>query len=67
MSLCDKEWLTMREAAEYLAISYAQLTKRVKRGLIPASTVPGFNNTRRISRSRLDELMHENERNGGAQ
>lgn len=64
MSLRDKEWLTMKEAAEYLGISYAQLSKRVKRGLIPASNVPGFNNTRRISRSRLDELMFENEKNG---
>lgn len=61
MMLQGKEWLTMREAAEYLGISYAQLTKRVKTGAIPASKVPGFEKTRRISRSRLDQLMHESE------
>ena len=57
----SKEWLTTKEAAEYLGVSYGRFSTLVKDGVYPVSKVPGFGDVRRISRSRLDQMMIENE------
>lgn len=62
----QKEWLTIREAAEYLGISYGRMTTKVKQGVYPVSKVPGFKGVMRISRSRLDKMMMDNEEIKGA-
>lgn len=51
------EWLKIREAAEYLGISYGRMSTQVKEGVYPVSLVPGFKREIRISRSKLDEMM----------
>jgi len=61
----EKEWLTVKEAAEYLGVSYGRFSTLVKRGVYPVSKVPGFEGMRRVSRSRLDQMMRENEESGG--
>jgi len=60
-----KEWLTVKEAAEYLGVSYGRFSTLVKRGVYPVSKVPGFEGMRRVSRSRLDQMMRESEENNG--
>lgn len=59
-----KEWMTMREAAEYIGVSYPRFSMLVKDGVFPVSKVPGFKNLIRVSRSRLDEVMYANEERG---
>ena len=58
----QKEWLTIREAAEYLGISYGRMTTKVRKGVYPVSRVPGFKGVVRISRTRLDQMMMDNEK-----
>ena len=58
-----KEWLTIKEAAEYLGVSYGRFSTLVKDGIYPVSRVPGFGDVRRVSRSRLDQMMVESEEN----
>jgi len=56
-----KEWLTIREAAEYLGISYGRLSTLINDGVYPVSLVPGFKKEQRLSRTRLDEMLRESE------
>jgi hypothetical protein len=44
---------------------YGRFSTLVKRGVYPVSKVPGFEGMRRVSRSRLDQMMRENEESGG--
>ncbi|MCL6437243.1 MAG: helix-turn-helix domain-containing protein [Rubrobacteraceae bacterium] len=59
-----REWMTMREAAEYIGVSYERFSTLAKKGMFPVSRVPGFKNVLRVSRSRLDEVMYEHEEYG---
>ena len=59
--MVPKEWMTIREAAEYLGISYGRMTTKVKEGVYPVSKVPGFESMMRISRTRIDQMMMDNE------
>ncbi len=59
--MVSKEWMTIKEAAEYLGISYGRMTTKVKEGVYPVSKVPGFDNLMRVSRSRIDQMMMERE------
>lgn len=58
----NKEWLSLKEAAEYLGISYGRLSTLVNQGVYPVSLVPGFKNEQRISRTGLDEMLKSTER-----
>lgn len=61
MTVEQKEWLTMKEAAAHIGVSYERFTKAVKSGEIPVSKVPGFKRRYIVSKSRLDEVMRQNE------
>ncbi len=63
----DKEWLTYEEAAQYLGVSYDRLVQAVSRGVFPVASVPGFKGSRRLSRSRLDEMMQQTEETLGGE
>jgi excisionase family DNA binding protein len=56
-----KEWLNIKEAAEYLGISYGRLSTLINDGVYPVSLVPGFKKEQRLSRSKLDEMLRETE------
>lgn len=62
--MMSKEWMTMQEAADYIGVSYGRFSTKVKEGVFPAFKVPGFEGVYRFSRSRLDQLMYENEQQG---
>ncbi len=59
-------WLSMREAAAHVGMSYGRFAEKVRKGEIPASRVPGFTRTKRINKERLDQLMDENAAKGSS-
>lgn len=59
--MADKEWLSIKEAAEYLGISYGRLSTLINEGVYPVSLVPGFKKEQRISKTRLDEMLRKSE------
>lgn len=56
-----RDWLNLRQAADYLGISYERLTTKVKEGVYPVSFVPGFKNEKRLNREKLNEILLESE------
>lgn len=61
MEIKEKEWLTLKEAANHVGIPYARFTQIVKRGIVPTTKVPGYKRTYRISKTKLDQWMDENQ------
>lgn len=54
-------WLSMREAAALLGVSYGRFAEKVRKGEIPSSKVPGFTRAKRINKAKLDSLMEASE------
>jgi len=58
------EWVTVKEAGEYLKVSRATLFNYMKRGILPWYSVPGGRG-RRLKREDLDKLLQLGNRRGG--
>lgn len=56
-----EEWLTVAEAGRYARIPRSKMYELVKAGEVPATKIPGYGNTYKVNRRRLDQWMHENE------
>jgi excisionase family DNA binding protein len=59
MTTEEKEWLTMREAAEYIGVSYERYTRAAKKGELPVIRVPGFKRKYKVRRVDLEEVMRQ--------
>ncbi len=56
-------WISMREAADYVGMSYGRFAEKVRNGEIPANKVPGFTRAKRINKAKLDKMMEASETN----
>jgi len=54
--ILDKEYMSVRETAVYLGMSYIWTQKSIKAGNLPASK---FGKDWRVSRTALDQFMQE--------
>ena len=54
-------WLSMKEAAAHVGMSYGRFAEKVRMGEIPASKVPGFTRAKKINKAKLDRLMEASE------
>jgi len=55
------EWLTVKQAAEYLKLSVSTVYSLIYKGIIPYSELPGSNH-KFIKRKWLDQILEENRR-----
>lgn len=61
MGAKSKTWMSMKEAAEYVGMSYGRFAEKVRNGEIPSSKVPGFTRAKKINKTKLDALMEASE------
>lgn len=53
--------MSMKEAADYVGMSYGRFAEKVRNGEIPSSKVPGFTRAKKINKTKLDALMEASE------
>ncbi len=58
MPTSDRDWLNVKEAAEYLNISRVAIYSLMERGLLPYTEIEGIRG-RRIQKEDLDALVKE--------